>query len=90
MLQDIQEVLLMLTRIKQYFCGHDRIETRSETGLSEAEKGWFFVKTLISCTKCGKSFAQHPRASCCYVMHLQNEMIKEWILSRLKNKENQL
>lgn len=75
----------MLKIIKQFFCSHNSIETTSESGLNAIDQGYFFVKTLISCSKCGKSFAQHPRQMCCYVMHLQYEMIRECILNRVTN-----
>lgn len=59
----------MLSRIKQLICNHS-IETKSETGLGAINNGYFFVKTLISCAKCKKAFAQHPRQDCCYVRHI--------------------
>lgn len=71
----------MLARIKQLFCNHESIDTKSEVGLNAVEKGYFIVKTLISCNKCKKSFQQHPHAMCCYVMHMQHEMIKEAIFN---------
>lgn len=85
MLQDIQEVLLMLKRIKQYFCPHNHIETRSETGLIAVDNGYFFVKTLIRCTKCKKSFDRHPKEMCCYVMHIQYELIRKCIIDKINN-----
>lgn len=75
----------MRARIKQLFCSHESIETKSETGLNAVDQGYFFVKTLISCARCKKSFPQHPRAQCCYVMHIQYEMIKECIINKVAN-----
>lgn len=75
----------MLTMIKQFLCTHNEIETKSETGLNAIDRGYFFVKTLISCAKCKKSFQQHPRMQCCYVMHLQHEMIREAIFNKVAN-----
>jgi hypothetical protein len=76
----------MLTRLKQYFCNHNSIETKTETGLNAINNGYFFVKTLIYCTQCKKSFPQHPNQMCCYVMHIQHELIRECIVTNMVNK----
>jgi hypothetical protein len=73
----------MLTRIKQCFCNHNSIETKTETGIDAIKNGYFFVKTLIYCRECKKSFPQHPRSMCCYVMHLQHEIIREVIINKM-------
>lgn len=77
----------MLKRIKQYFCTHNSISIRSETGLVAVDNGYFFVKTIVTCANCKKSFQQHPHEKCCYVMHIQYEMIKECIISRIKSNQ---
>lgn len=69
----------MLTLIKQIFCRHQSIRTTSESGINAIGQGYFFVKTMIVCSDCKKSFPRHPRELCCHVMHINHETIRDCI-----------
>ena len=59
--------------LKRLFCRHVYIKTITDSTLADL----LIIKTLIKCENCDKSFAQHPSASCCYVAHIQYEIMRE-------------
>jgi len=62
--------------LKQLFCNHD-IVVKTE---SHSPEHVFIVKSIIECTKCQKTFAQHPNAQCCYVLHIHSKIMQDhWI-----------
>ncbi len=71
----------MIKRLKQLICLHE-IETKTE---SWSPAHIFIVKTLIYCIKCEKTFSQHPGANCCYVQHIQNQLMQEYWLQTYKS-----
>jgi hypothetical protein len=70
----------MLTRLKQLFCFHNSISTTTET----SSEGLIISKSIIECERCHKTFAQHPRAQCCYVMHLHGEILRDQCIKQIK------
>jgi hypothetical protein len=69
--------------IKQFFCRHEKIEVITE---SYSPENIFIVKSIIKCDSCGKTFAQHPNAACCYINHIHTEIIKEYWLTNLSRR----
>lgn len=67
--------------LKQIFCSHPDITTKTE---SYSPEHVFIVKTIIQCNKCEKTFAQHPNSQCCYVMHLQSELMRDYWINKYK------
>jgi hypothetical protein len=66
---------------KKLFCLHDAIETITEA----SQDRLLIIKTRIVCRKCNKSFANHPNALCCYVMHIQHKLIQEEFIEQIKS-----
>ena len=70
----------MIKIIKQFFCFHEGICTTTKV---HSTTPLLIVSTLIQCTRCEKTFAQHPNAQCCYVQHLHGEMIREQLFKEM-------
>lgn len=67
--------------IKQFLCNHEDITTTTETNL---ESPILIVRSLIQCSQCKKTFAQHPNAQCCYIYHIHHEIMQEKIIQQYK------
>jgi hypothetical protein len=68
--------------IKQLFCRHTSIETKTESSTPEHI---FIVKSIIQCRDCEKTFAQHPHANCCHVNHLHSQILYEYWVNKVKS-----
>lgn len=66
--------------IKQFFCSHKGIDTTTEVRSIEP----LIISSLIQCHDCKKTFAQHPNAQCCYVLHLHGEILREQFIDKIK------
>lgn len=67
---------------KQFFCRHEDIRTTTE---SYSPENCFIVKSLIQCSKCEKTFAQHPNEQCCYIMHIHAEVMRDFWINKYKS-----
>lgn len=66
---------------KQLVCRHEDILTITKTNL---DSPMLIISSLIQCSKCEKTFAQHPNARCCYVYHLHNEIMQQKFIEQAK------
>jgi hypothetical protein len=64
----------MIKLIKQWLCSHNSIKTTTN---SKIDSFHIVVETIIKCHDCNKIFENDPRASCCYVMHIHAEILRE-------------
>jgi len=71
--------------LKQCFCPHKDITTTTEVYVGSP----FIVKSLIQCSTCKKTFAQHPNAKCCHVEHIHHQMIWEYMMKDVSNFKKQ-
>jgi len=74
----------MLSLIKQYFCRHADITTKTE---SWSPDHCFIVKSLIQCNSCKKTFPQHPNAKCCHVEHIHSQLLFEYWMEKLRSSQ---
>ncbi len=72
----------MIKIIKQWLCRHECIETKTE---SSSPEHVFIIKTIIQCMRCDKTFAQHPNAICCYVQHVQSNIMQDYWINKFRN-----
>ena len=68
--------------LKQFLCNHEDITTITKTNL---ESPMIIISSLIQCSKCEKTFAQHPNAQCCYVYHIHHEIMQQKFIESCKN-----
>jgi len=71
----------MKNLIKQFLCTHKNIATITETNI---ESPMLIIKTLIQCSQCRKTFIQHPDQLCCYIYHIQHEIMQEQVIHHYK------
>jgi hypothetical protein len=70
----------MIKLIKQLFCTHQSITIKTEASCDRL----LLIKSLISCDKCGKGFAENPHAECCLVKHIHAQMLHERFIEDYK------
>lgn len=64
---------------KQYFCNHaiaNELKVNNNPSI-------LIVSAIIQCTKCQKTYPLPNNYPCCYITHLQAEMLKEQFIQML-------
>jgi hypothetical protein len=85
----------MMNRItlyfKQRYCDHsitNDLQTQIvRNGLLPQGGPLLIVSAIIKCTKCNKTFPLPNNHPCCYMRHLQGEMLKEQFIQLIKNNQ---